>query len=175
MKIFPLIATLATAVIFQGISYMISQAKTYRNYPEEFLVLTKGQPFGVDVYLTLVIVILVSLVYYSTVFGLRVMALGGNERPLGYRYQYPEAASLVVCGLRLCDSHCHHGHDLQGKHNPLFVWTGHRVYRPDRSHYRWNQLHGRGGQCAVPCCRSVCACGVGNGMQLNGWEPIPNT
>ena len=31
IKIFPLIATLATSVIFQGISYMVSQAKTYRN------------------------------------------------------------------------------------------------------------------------------------------------
>ena len=55
IKIFPLIATLATGVIFQGISYMISQAKTYRNYPEEFLIITKGKVLGVpfDVILAL--------------------------------------------------------------------------------------------------------------------------
>ena len=33
IRIFPLIATLATSVIFQGISYLISQAQTYRSYP----------------------------------------------------------------------------------------------------------------------------------------------
>ena len=35
IKVFPLIVTLATSTVFQGLSYIISQAKTYRGYPPE--------------------------------------------------------------------------------------------------------------------------------------------
>ncbi len=104
IKIFPLIATLATSVIFQGISYMISESKTYRNYPEEFLLFTKGNVLGIpfDVFLTLVIVILASLVYYETTFGLRVMALGGNEeasRLAGINTRRMKVALYTICGF----------------------------------------------------------------------------
>jgi len=104
IKVFPLIATLATSVIFQGISYMISESKTYRNYPEEFLLFTKGTVLGMpfDVFLTLVIVILASLVYYETTFGLRVMALGGNEeasRLAGINTRRMKVALYTICGF----------------------------------------------------------------------------
>jgi len=104
IKIFPLIATLATAVIFQGISYMVSQAKTYRNYPEEFLFFTKGKVLGLpfDVFLTLLIVILASLVYYETIFGLRIMALGGNEeasRLSGINTRRLRVVLYTLCGF----------------------------------------------------------------------------
>lgn len=104
LKIFPLIATLGTAVIFQGISYMLSQSKTYRNYPEEFLVLTKGQVLGapLDVILALVVVVLASLVYYETVYGLRIMGLGGNEeasRLAGINVRWLKISTYTVCGF----------------------------------------------------------------------------
>lgn len=104
IKIFPLIATLATSTIFQGISYLISQAQSFRNYPEEFLFLTHGRVLGMpfDIFLTLVIVILVSLVYYETVFGLRIVALGGNEeaaRLAGINTRGMKIASYVICGF----------------------------------------------------------------------------
>ena len=41
IRTFPLIVTLATAVIFQGVSYIISQARTFREYPEAFQAITK--------------------------------------------------------------------------------------------------------------------------------------
>jgi len=34
MKVFPLIAPLATSIVFQGISYQISKANTFRAYPD---------------------------------------------------------------------------------------------------------------------------------------------
>lgn len=104
IKVFPLIATLATSVIFQGISYMISQSKTYRNYPEEFLFIAKGKALGIpfDVFLALVIVVLASFVYYETIFGLRLMGLGGNEeasRLAGINTQRMKIATYTICGF----------------------------------------------------------------------------
>ena len=84
IRTFPLIVTLATAVIFQGISYMVSQARTFRDYPESFQALTKARLFGIpfDVYLTVFIVIVASVIFYQTKWGTRVVALGGNEEAL---------------------------------------------------------------------------------------------
>ena len=104
IRIFPLIATLATSVIFQGISYLISQAQTYRSYPQEFLFLTKGDVLGIpfDVFLTLVIIILASFVYSETIFGLRLVALGGNEeaaRLAGINTRGMKVALYAICGF----------------------------------------------------------------------------
>jgi ribose transport system permease protein len=104
IKIFPLIATLATATVFQGISYIISKANTFRGYPDEFLFLTKGKFIGipVDVILALVIAILVSLVYTETVFGFRLLALGGNEeasRLAGINTRKMKIAIYAICGF----------------------------------------------------------------------------
>jgi ribose/xylose/arabinose/galactoside ABC-type transport system permease subunit len=84
IRTFPLIVTLATAVIFQGISYMVSQARTFRDYPESFQAITKTRFLGIplDVYLTIAIVVIASIVFYQTKWGTRVVALGGNEEAL---------------------------------------------------------------------------------------------
>jgi ribose transport system permease protein len=104
IKIFPLIATLATATVFQGISYLISKANTFRGYPAEFLILTKGKILGLpfDILLALVIAILVSLVYTETVFGFRLLALGGNEeasRLAGINTRRMKIAIYTICGF----------------------------------------------------------------------------
>jgi ribose/xylose/arabinose/galactoside ABC-type transport system permease subunit len=104
IRIFPLIATLATSVIFQGISYLISQARTFRDYPPAFLVLTKPTVLGIpaDVLLTLVIVILASLIYSETVYGLRLMGLGGNQeasRLAGIDIRGLRVSAYAVCGF----------------------------------------------------------------------------
>jgi ribose transport system permease protein len=104
IKIFPLIATLATATVFQGISYIISKANTFRGYPEQFLFLTKGKILGIpfDILLTVVIAILVSIVYTETVFGFRLLALGGNEeasRLAGINTRRMKIAIYAICGF----------------------------------------------------------------------------
>ena len=104
IKIFPLIATLATATVFQGISYIISKANTFRGYPEEFLFLTREKVLGIpfDILLTLVIAILVGLVFSETVFGFRLLALGGNEeasRLAGINTRKMKIAIYTICGF----------------------------------------------------------------------------
>lgn len=104
IRMFPLIVTLATSVVFQGISYMVSQSRTYRVFPDEFLFLTQGKVLGMpfDIFLTLVIIILVSFIYYQTTFGLRVVALGGNEeasRLAGINIRKMRITLYTICGF----------------------------------------------------------------------------
>ncbi len=104
IKVFPLIVTIATSTVFQGVSYIISQAKTYRSYPEEFLFIAKekllGMPF--DVWLTIFIVVFASFVYYRTSYGWSVLALGGNEeaaRLAGIKTKAMKISVYTICGF----------------------------------------------------------------------------
>jgi ribose transport system permease protein len=104
IRVFPLIVTLATSTVFQGISYLVSQAQTFRNYPDAFLVLTKGSLIGIplDVILTLGVVLFASFVYYRTNFGWNVLALGGNEeasRLAGIKTKLMKVSVYTICGF----------------------------------------------------------------------------
>lgn len=104
IKVFPLIATLATSIVFQGISYLVSKANTFRDYPPEFQFISRGNVLGIpfDVFLTIVIAVLVSFVYYETKFGFRLMALGGNEeasRLSGINTRRMKVILYTLCGF----------------------------------------------------------------------------
>lgn len=104
IDVFPLIITIATAAIFQGISYLISSGKAYNNFPEEFLLLANAEVLGVplDILLALIIVLLTSFVFSETVFGFRLIALGGNEEPArlaGINTRRMKILMYSICGL----------------------------------------------------------------------------
>jgi ribose transport system permease protein len=104
IRTFPLIVTLATSVIFQGISYLVSQARTFRDYPPAFQFITKARLWGIpfDVYLTIFIVVVVAFIYYRTRWGIRVVALGGNEEGLrlaGVNTRRIKTWVYTVCGF----------------------------------------------------------------------------
>ncbi len=104
IKVFPLIVTLATSMVFQGASYLISKAQTFRNYPDSFLWLTKGKILGIpfDVLLTIVIVLLASFIYARTRYGWNVLALGGNEeaaRLAGIKTKRIKISVYALCGF----------------------------------------------------------------------------
>ena len=104
IRIFPLIATLATSAVFQGISYLVSKANTFRAYPESFLALTRGKVLGIplDILLALVVAVVVSIVYTETTFGYRLMAVGGNEeaaRLSGINTKRMKVAIYTICGF----------------------------------------------------------------------------
>lgn len=104
IKVFPLIVTLATSMLFQGASYLISKAQTFRNYPDSFLWLTKGKILGLpfDVILTIIVVLLASFVYSKTNYGWKVLALGGNEeasRLAGIKTNSIKVSVYALCGF----------------------------------------------------------------------------
>jgi ribose transport system permease protein len=104
IDVFPLIVTVATSAVFQGISYLISSGKAYNNFPEEFLLLTKTEVLGIplDILLTLIIVLFASFVFSETVFGFRLIALGGNEEPArlaGVNTRRMTIMMYSICGL----------------------------------------------------------------------------
>jgi ribose transport system permease protein len=104
IKVFPLIVTIATSTVFQGISYIVSQAKTFRGYPDAFLFITKGKIIGIpfDVVLTIVVVLVAAFIYYKTSYGWNVLALGGNEeaaRLAGIKTKAMKVSVYTVCGF----------------------------------------------------------------------------
>jgi ribose transport system permease protein len=104
IRVFPLIVTIATSTVFQGMSYIVSKAATYRGYPVEFLALTSRRFLGIswDVWLTVVIVLLASFIYAKTSFGWNVLALGGNEeaaRLAGIKTKAVKISVYAICGF----------------------------------------------------------------------------
>jgi ribose/xylose/arabinose/galactoside ABC-type transport system permease subunit len=81
LKIFPLIVTLAMSTVYQGISYQISQAKTYRQFPLSFRMLSTGGIFGIrfDVLLAFAIVLIAVYIFKYTYLGRHIFAVGGNR------------------------------------------------------------------------------------------------
>jgi len=104
IKVFPLIVTLATSMVFQGASYLISKAQTFRNYPDSFVWITKGKFLGIpiDVLLTIFVVLAASFIYSKTKYGWNVLALGGNEeasRLAGIKTKKIKISVYALCGF----------------------------------------------------------------------------
>lgn len=104
IRVFPLIVTIATSTVFQGLSYIISRAQTYRQYPDQFLFLAKGMVLGIpfDVILTVVIILLATFIYAKTSYGWNVLAMGGNEeaaRLAGIKTKATKISVYTLCGF----------------------------------------------------------------------------
>ena len=104
IRVFPLIVTIATSTVFQGISYIISHAQTYRQYPDQFLFIAKGKIIGMpfDVFLTIVIILIAIFIYTKTTYGWNVLAMGGNEeaaRLAGIKTKAVKISVYTVCGF----------------------------------------------------------------------------
>ena len=84
----PMIVTLGTMAIFQGISFLISGSKTYHNLPRSFMYLGQGRIFGkipLNAVIALVVIVIVGITLNRTQIGRKVYAVGDN----------PEAAKLA--------------------------------------------------------------------------------
>lgn len=87
-----MIVTLATMSVFQGISYLISESKTYHNLPDSFMFLGQGRLFGwlpLNVVIMVVLILIIGFVMNRTSIGRKVYAAGDN----------PEAARLAGLGV----------------------------------------------------------------------------
>jgi ribose transport system permease protein len=92
LKVHPLIITLGTMTIFQGISYIISNSNPIFGLPDSFKYLGQGYIFGIPVSVILMVIIAeaASIILNKTYFGRYVYALGSNE----------EAAHLAGVNVR---------------------------------------------------------------------------
>jgi ribose transport system permease protein len=104
IRVFPLIVTIATSTVFQGFSYIISHAQTYRQYPDQFLFISKGEVLGVpfDVILTIIIAVFAAFIYAKTSYGWNVLAMGGNEeaaRLAGIKTKLIKMSVYTLCGF----------------------------------------------------------------------------
>jgi ribose transport system permease protein len=104
IRVFPLIVTIATSTVFQGLSYIISHAQTYRQYPDQFLFIAKGKVLGMpfDVLLTIAIALIATFIYAKTSYGWNVLAVGGNEeaaRLAGIKTKKMKISVYTLCGF----------------------------------------------------------------------------
>lgn len=92
LKIHPMIVTLATMTVFQGISFTISEAKSFFNFDEAFVKIGQGYlgPISYPILFAIVIAVVVHFVLEMTCFGRFIYAAGGN----------PEAARLAGINVK---------------------------------------------------------------------------
>ncbi|MDF2514027.1 MAG: transporter permease [Herbinix sp.] len=81
LKVHPMVATMATMTIYQGIAYVASNSETYFDFPATFKFVGQGYIgiIPICVILMIVSVIIGYLLLNKTYFGRYIYALGGNE------------------------------------------------------------------------------------------------
>jgi len=105
LKVHPLIITLGTMTVFQGISYIVSKQSVILNLPPAFKYLGQGYVFGVipfSVILMVVTVLAAGFILNYTYFGRYVYSMGGNEeaaRLAGINTTRIKLAVFAICGF----------------------------------------------------------------------------
>lgn len=81
LKVHPMVATMATMTIYQGIAFVWSNSETYFNFPAAFKKLGQGYigPIPICVIIMLVAVAIGYFLLNKTYFGRYIYSIGGNE------------------------------------------------------------------------------------------------
>ncbi len=81
LNVFPMIITLSTSMIFQGLSFTVSGAKNIIGFDKAFLFLGQGYigPIPFCAILAAVVALVAAFVLNRTYFGRYIYAIGGNE------------------------------------------------------------------------------------------------
>ena len=81
LRVAPFIATLASMTAVRGLAYLYTDGVSIGNLPDSFTFWGNGRlgPLPVPVLVAAVVVVLTALLLRRTVFGRRVIAVGGNE------------------------------------------------------------------------------------------------
>lgn len=92
LTIHPMIVTLATMTMYQGISYTVSGSKSFFNFPAEFTGIGQGYvgAISIPIILFVIVVVVFSFIMSKTCFGRFIYAVGGN----------PEAAHLAGINVK---------------------------------------------------------------------------
>ena len=91
-SIHPMIISLATMTMYNGISYTISGSKSYAHFPQDFMNIGQGKigAISIPIIIFVIVVVLFSFILAKTCFGRFIYAVGGN----------PEAAHLAGINVK---------------------------------------------------------------------------
>lgn len=103
LGLFPLIVTIATSEVFKGISYTITNSKTFSGMPDAFRAIYKTKFLGIptDVYLAVICILLAWFVLNKTNFGRSILAVGGNRecaRLSGIKADFVQIMTFSITG-----------------------------------------------------------------------------
>lgn len=104
LNIHPMIVTLATMTMFQGISFLISGSQAIYNLDPSFKFIGQGYigPIPVPVIIVIVIAVIVNFMAKRTYFGRYIFAAGGNPeaaRLAGVSVKTIKLAVFAICGF----------------------------------------------------------------------------
>ncbi|WP_099469747.1 ABC transporter permease [Konateibacter massiliensis] len=104
LKVHPMVATMATMTIYQGIAYVSSNSETYFNFPTQFKLIGQGY-IGIVPICVILMIISVGIGYLmlnKTYFGRYIYALGGNEEAArlgGINTSAVRIIAFIVAGI----------------------------------------------------------------------------
>jgi ribose transport system permease protein len=105
LKVHPMVTTLATMTIFQGVAWVISGQLAFSGFPESFKWIGQHYFFGLIPVSFVIMLVMVALAYFmlnKTYFGRYIYALGGNEeaaRLAGVNTKKMRILTFVVSGF----------------------------------------------------------------------------
>ncbi len=104
LRVHPMVVTLATMAIYQGISYIITNSNSIYGLPDSFKFIGQGKVANIplSIIIMLVVLILASLFLSKTYPGRYVYALGGNAeaaRLAGINTSAMRVLTFAVCGF----------------------------------------------------------------------------
>jgi ribose/xylose/arabinose/galactoside ABC-type transport system permease subunit len=104
LKVHPIMITIATMIVFQGVSYLLSSGNSFYPFPDSFRLITRGNVLGirVDFIIAIVSVAIASFVYNKTYYGRYVKAMGGNveaSRLAGINVDFMRVTTFMISGF----------------------------------------------------------------------------
>lgn len=104
LKVHPMVATMATMTIYQGLAYVSSNSETYFNFPDAFKKIGQGKigPIPICVILMIIAVIVGWFLLNKTYLGRYIYSIGGNEeatRLAGVNTLKVRMLIFIVAGL----------------------------------------------------------------------------
>lgn len=104
LRVHPMVTTMATMTIYQGIAFVTSNSETYFNFPDAFKAIGQGYigPVPICSIIMVFCVIIGYIMLTKTYFGRYVYSLGGNEeaaRLSGINVKLVRVLAFVISGI----------------------------------------------------------------------------
>ena len=104
LQVHPMVITLATMAIYQGISYIITNSNSIYGLPDSFKFIGQGKILGIPVSIIITVIVLIGATFFlsKTYPGRYIYALGGNgeaARLSGVNTSAMWVISFAICGF----------------------------------------------------------------------------